>query len=116
MKKQKIKIELKDIDLVKNLIELLQTKFDELPKDIQESIMQIEEGGLNDIDYDKFIELFGSFDNYENSFHSKEIASVNKILKKVCYIETDTKGNILRKVEYPEHFWCSANGEKVIEW
>ena len=107
MKDLKINIELKDIDLVKNLVELLQTKFSELPKEIQDAIMLIEEIGINDIDVDKFIETYGYGVDYKNNFHSQQITLVNKILKKVCYVERGENNNILQKVEYPEH---SKNG------
>lgn len=116
MKDLKINIELKDIDLIKNLVELLQTKFSELPKEIQESLMLIEESGINDIDADKFIETYGYDVDYKNNFHSQQIISVNKILKKVCYVERDENNNILQKVEYPEHFKEWVNDKLVTEW
>ena len=109
-------LDLRNVDLVRNLIELLQTKFSELPKEIQESLMLIEEGGLNDIATDYFLNTYGYGFDYKNNFHSQEVTAVNKILKKVCYIDHDEDDNLIHKVEYPEHFWCSVNGKKVIEW
>ncbi len=117
MKDLKINIELKDIDLVKNLIELLQTKFYELPKEIQESIMQIENTGLNDIDADKLREMFGEYDkeDYSTSFHTKDIINVNILLRKVEYVQ-NTEDGIKKYIERPDFFWIKLKDRIVIEW
>jgi len=111
---KELNIELKDIDLVKNLVELLQTKFSELPKEIQESLMLIENIGLSDIDADKFREMFGDFDNddYSTSFHTKNIISINILLRKVVY----TENGIIKYTEHPDFFWIKLKDKIVVEW
>ncbi len=117
MKDLKINIELKDIDLVKNLVELLQTKFSELPKEIQESLILIESVGLSDIDADKFREMFGDFDNddYSTSFHTEDIISINILLRKVVYAQNTEKG-IIEYTERPDFFWIKLKDKIVVEW
>ena len=44
----KIDIEIKDIDLVKNLVELLEKYIDVLPQELKNSLYQISGTGLND--------------------------------------------------------------------
>lgn len=107
MAQNKVNIELKDIDLVKNLVELLEMHFEDLPTDLQSKLMQIEETGLNDFTADEFHLMFPHFDldNFECSY--LDVVKVNKILKKVV---------TLKETLYPDHFYLRYDGKTIIEW
>ena len=111
----KIKIELQDIELIKNLIELLEMHFENLPIDLQNKLKEIEETGLNDFTADDFKLMYPNADysklDFSIDFSSQKVLlSVNKILKKVTYYNDGVK------VIYPEYFYLRHDGKTIIEW
>lgn len=114
MAQNKINIELKDIDLVKNLVELLEMHFEDLPTDLQSKLMQIEETGLNDFTADEFHSMFPHMDCKKVECTYPRTVKINKLLKKVVVIN----GYADRGEEtlYPEHFYLRYDGRTIIEW
>ena len=111
----KIKIELQDIKLVKNLLELLEMHFENLPIDLQNKLKEIEETGLNDFKAEDFELMYPNADysklDFSIDFSSRKVLlSVNKILKKVTYYNDGVK------IIYPEHFYLRYDGKTIIEW
>lgn len=108
----KINIELKDIDLVKNLIEMLQVHFDELPKILQSQLKQISETGINDYTPKDFHNDYPDFDMSKLECSEIKFLSANKILKK---IKVGLINGIIETC-YPEHFYLKYDGKTIIEW
>ena len=107
----KIEIELKDIKLVKNLVELLEIHFNELPKQLQHQLKSISETGLNDFTADDFHKMFPDLDQSKIETSQISVISVNKLLKKcVCF------GLEGEYVVHPEHFYLKYDGKTIIEW
>lgn len=112
--KLKINIELKDIDLVKNLVELLELHFDNLPIELQNQLKEIEQTGINDFTADDFNKMFTNIDYEKIECTYPRVLSINKILKKVIIFNgySDNGEEIL----YPEHFYLKYDGKAIIEW
>lgn len=106
----KIKIELKDIELIKNLIELLEMYFEYLPIDLQKKLKEIEETGLNDFKAEDFKLMYPDADYSKLDFSIDKVLSINKILKKVVYYDDGVK------TIYPEHFYLRYDDKSIIEW
>lgn len=104
-----LNIKLKDIDVIKNLVELIVKHFNNLPIELQESLIEIEKTGFNDITADDIFKMFGSIYTIDSSL-KKNIVKVNKILKKVVYFEDG------EKIAYPETFYLKINDEIIMEW
>jgi len=100
-----------DSDLVvKNLLELFEEYYDDLPSKLQSALKKISESGINDIDDNYITERFPIIEKYESNIHN--VASVNKILKKVvCVVNYNSIKTI-----YPEHFYLRINNELLVEW
>ena len=110
-----IKIELKDIELIKNLVELLEMHFEDLPMNLQKKLKEIEDTGLNDFKAEDFELMYTNADysklDFSIDFSSQKVLlSVNKILKKVTYYNDGVK------IIYPEHFYLRYDGKTIIEW
>jgi hypothetical protein len=112
MKNITIDINIKDIEVFKNLVELLEKYFDNLPKELQDKLKEAEENGINDIDADYALDRFGANSKIETSFKTDKIISINKILKKVKFISDDG----CSAIEYPEHFFVKINDTMLVEW
>jgi len=108
-----VKIDIKNLDLFKNLVSLLEKHFDDLPKELQESLEEVSKNGVNDFTSDDFYEMFGipNPELTETSFRTMNIISINKILKKVVFVE-----NLEKLTEYPETFYLKYDGKTIIEW
>lgn len=109
----KIDVNVKDIDLFKNLVELLEKHNDDLPTELQESLKSISKNGIKDFTSDDFYKMFPDADYalVETSFKSTNIIGMNKILKRVEYFEDGEK-----LTEYPETFYLKYDSEIIIEW
>ena len=106
-------IEIKDIDLVKNLIELLETHYDKLPNELKEQLNIISSEGINDFTYEDAQKIAGSSKiEVETNIYTHKILTVNKILRKVTVLDD----NDSIKTIYPVDFYLIVNGTKVIEW
>ena len=105
-----IKIELKDIELIKNLIELLEIHFEDLPIDLQNKLKEIEETGLNDFKTEYFELMYPNADYSKLDYSIDKVLSINKILKKVVYYDDGVR------TIYPEHFYLRYDGKTIIEW
>lgn len=110
----KINIELKDIELIKNLVELLEMHFENLPTDLQFKLMQIEETGLNDFTADDFRSMFPDMDYEKVECTYPRTVKINKLLKKVVVINGYTDRG--EETLYPEHFYLRYDGKTIIEW
>ena len=108
--KNKIIIELKNIELVKNLIELLEIHFEDLPIDLQNKLKEVEETGLNDFRTEDFELIYPNIDKSKVDCSIDKVLSVNKILKKVTYYDDSVK------IIYPEHFYLRYDGKTIIGW
>lgn len=103
----KINIELKDIELIKNLVELLEMHFEDLPIELQNKLKEVEETGVNDFTANDFHSMFPNFDLDKLECSYMDTVKVNKILKKVV---------TLKETLYPEHFYLRYNDKTIIEW
>jgi len=82
--KIEIELDLKNLDLFKNLVSLLEMHFEDLPKELQESLEDITDFKSEDFEYmfpDAKPELI------ETSFKTIRITSINKAIKRVKYFE-----------------------------
>ena len=111
--KLKVELDVKNIDLFKNLVELLEKHFDDLPVEIQDSLKTISKDGINDFTADDFFDMFPDRDSskIETSFRTSKIMSINKILRKVVFYEDDKI-----KTEYPDSFYLKYDGISILEW
>lgn len=106
----KINIELRDIGLVKNLVELLELHFDNLPIELQNQLKEIEETGINDFTADDLHSMFPDFDGKKFECSHTFVTRINKILKRVnVYQDGEIK-------LYPEHFYLRYDNKSIIEW
>lgn len=106
-----IKVDIENIEEIKNLVELLEKNFERLPKQLKDSLRDISKHGINDIDAKYVRERWGDDIKIETNFKTDSIISVNRILKKVVY--EDDKGV---KTEYPEQLLIKVNGELLVQW
>lgn len=107
------------MDKVKELVETLSEKIDELPVDIQEKLKQIADNDNFEINND-WLKENGYNPKYIDIETSKEgvfIASVNKALKRVRYF-SEVDGLLVFDHEYPESFKmkCEKTGRVIVEW
>lgn len=113
MAKLVTEISVKDIDLVKNLIELLETHYDKLPNELKQQLNIISSEGINDFTYEDAQKIAGSSKiEVETNIYTHKILTVNKILRKVTVLDD----NDSIKTIYPVDFYLIINGTKVIEW
>ncbi len=76
-------IKIKDIGLVKNLIELLEKHYESLPSELQKSLKEVSENGINDFTAQNLKDMYPEYDyqkvttSIENNIHT-----INKSLKK----------------------------------
>jgi len=106
----KIDIEIKDIDLVKNLVELLEKYIDDLPQELKNSLYQISGTGLNDFIADDLHNMYPNFDNKKYECSENKVISINKILGKVVVYDNG------EKILYPLNFYLKYDGITIIEW
>ncbi len=106
----KIDIDIKDIDLVKNLVELLEKYIDVLPQELKNSLYQISGTGLNDFIADDLHNMYPDFDGKKYECSENKVISINKILGKVVVYDNG------EKILYPLNFYLKYDGKTIIEW
>jgi len=112
----KIELNVKNLDLFKNLVELLEKHFDDLPVELQESLKSASENGANDFKAEDLEDMYPEIDfkKVTTSIDNENIYSVNKILKKVVYFRD---GNFDEPLSVnPETFYLKYDGKTIIEW
>ena len=114
MKDLKLEVSITDLETFRNLIELLERHFETLPLELQNSLIEVSKEGINDIT-NKTLSDKGYCNispyKFKTNFKYKNILSINKILKKVKYID-----NNIYKESYPETFYFKINNEIIVEW
>ena len=121
--KMTIDINVKDIDLFKNLVSLLERHFDDLPEQLQNSLKDILDDNIDEIEAfdggyyinsdltDFFLNVDTKF--IDTDFKTTEIINVCGELKKVEYFDEKKRS---RDIDYPEHFYLKYDGKTIIEW
>ena len=110
MAKLEEEITVKGIREVKNICDLLSKYYEELPKELQDSLVDIEKYGISDIDRDVLDERYPNGFNEQNSLNLKQVISINEVLRKVKIWDNGLKSL------YPEHFWLKVNEDIIAEW
>lgn len=106
----KIDIEIKDIDLVKNLVELLEKYINDLPKELKSSLYEISRTGINDFTADDLHNMYADFDGGKYQCSENKVIRINKILGKVVVFDNG------EKILYPVNFYLKYDGKTIIEW
>lgn len=106
----KIDIEIKDIALVKNLVELLEKYINDLPKELKTSLYEISGTGINDFTADDLHNMYADFDGSKYQCSENKVISVNQILKKVVVYDNG------EKTLYPVNFYLKYDDKAIIEW
>lgn len=106
----KCEITVKGIIEVKNICDLLNKYYEELPKKLQDALVDIEKYGISDIDSDVLDERYPNGFNEKNSLNLKKVISINEVLRKVKIWDDGLK------TLYPEHFWLKVNEDIIAEW
>lgn len=120
--KNNIKIELSNIEDFKNLVLLLEKHFQDLPQELKDSIEDIEENGLSDLDSSDF--SIATMHLEKNSKVTSSLSDdiyvirINKVLKRVYYLEKDKNGNIIFDEKHKEldSFWIKKGDSVIWEW
>jgi hypothetical protein len=110
MAKLEVEITVKGIREVKNICDLLNKYYEQLPKELQDALVDIEKYGISDIDRDVLVERYPNGFIEQNSLNLKQVISVNKVLKIVKILDDGLK------TLYPEHFWLKVNDDIIAEW
>jgi len=117
MSEIKIDINVKDIGLVKNLTELLEKHFEDLPVELQESLKELSEKGIKDFTADTLKEMFSELEFKKVDTSIKNVYKVNKLLKKVvCFKSGEHEEGDEFVTLYPETFYLKYDGKTIIEW
>lgn len=115
MAKLDAEITVKGIKEVKNICELLNKYCNELPKELQEALIDIEKYGISEINRDYLENKYHlNLNNMkiESSFYDfGSLISVNKVLKRIVIFKSEKE-----ITEYPEHFWLKVNDDMIVEW
>ena len=105
-----VDINIADTEMFHNLIELLENYFEDLPRELQRKIKDIENDGLNNIDIEYLNKRFSSIDFEKLECSHGNVVYANKLFKKICrYLGQEV-------ITYPEHFYLKYNGEVIVEW
>jgi len=107
-----VNVRLQDIDLVKTLIELLGKYEDRLPDELKASINELADSSALEFGINDFQRLAGTSQKAETDFHTDKIVTVNHVLKRVTFIDTDGVWGIA----YPDKFRLGAAGKVFISW
>ena len=99
-----------NIDLVKNLVELLEKYINILPQELKKSLYQISGTGLNDFTADDLHNMYPNFDGKKYECSENKVISINKILGKVVVYDNG------EKILYPLNFYLKNDGITIIEW
>jgi len=120
--KLEIKINITDTGLFKNLVELLEEHFDDLPIELQDSLKELSNPLNKNLTADDFIEASKDIDG-EFSHSVDEIDNilyVNIGLKKIYYLAKNNDGIYDKKSNPTElelnHFWCKKGNTIIWEW
>lgn len=101
-----VEIKVTDIDLIKGLVDVLSSNYEELPEQVKDALMMMAEGGALEFTWDDVGRL--SLGNkFEVTPEIKGIRSINKVMKRIVTVDG---------VFYPDHFcikWPCGYG---IEW
>lgn len=106
----KIDIEIKDIALVKNLVELLEKYINDLPKELKNSLCEISGTGINDFTAEDLHNMYADFDGNKYQCSEDKVMRINKILGKVVVFDN------VEKTLYPVNFYLKYDGKTIIEW
>ena len=113
----KIEIDVTNLEVVENFVELVAKYQDELPQELQNSLKEIAELGIQDID-GEYVRKKGS-DGAYTSEDSENIKAVNanRILRKVMVMDKTGDRTIIKEI-YPNHFWIKdiETHETIEEW
>lgn len=107
-----VNVRVQDIDLVKTLIELLGKHEDRLPDELKASINELADSPALEFGGDDFQKMAGPSRKVETDFHTDQIITVNHVLKRVTFLDTDGTWGIA----YPEKFRLGAPGKVFIQW
>ena len=108
----KIELELKDIDIIKNLLELIESHYEDLPTELKKQLHIISEEGFNDITSDTLDKMLISGNRViKTNIYTDKIVSVNKVLRKVLIMED----GVIKPI-YPVNFYLIVNDIKIVEW
>lgn len=110
--RESVKIEVSGADKVITLINLLDKYSEQLPIELIESLNELANCDQCEFDHDAFINAGGIVGETDTDFHTKKIISVNKILKRVKWLDDD--GNECES--YPEKFTLKSNSKTLIQW
>ena len=119
--KMTIDINVKDIDLFKNLVSLLEKHFDDLPSELQESLKELLENEDCDFTVDDltdYVKLHNLNMDHTIISDDRNILKVNKHTKTIYIIDRTPQINGERKVvpEKLEHFSIKNKDHTIIEW
>lgn len=107
-----VNVRVQGIDLVKTLIELLSKYADRLPDELNASINELTDSSALEFGVDDFQNMAGTSQKAETDFHTDQIITVNHVLKRVTFVDTDGAWGIA----YPEKFRLGAAGKVFIQW
>lgn len=112
MEKSTIKIDVQNTESFKNLVHLLEKHFEDLPKELRKSILEIEENGLSDFGREE-LEAYCYIHNIdiekiELSFTDREVWKINKPLKRLKFADGTFKE--------VESFSVKCEDHVLIEW
>ena len=112
MAKSEIKVDLNvlNVEMIKNLIELIEKHWEDMPEDLQKVIKEGHDTGYSDWGVDEY-ELYISSHNIHKDdiqFSHDKVLSVNKYLKKIYYGDGTH--------EYADEFYVKTNDVLIYGW
>lgn len=108
-------IDIRGMDKVKTLIELLDKYQEQLPDDLKSSLIELADCDTCEFTYKDYLDFGGVIGQAETDFHTTEIISVNPILKRITYAYHGKDGSA-KNIEFPERFKLGYNGAVFIQW
>ena len=114
MARLEVPIQVQGLKPVQTMFELLANYYDELPDGLKRSIAELFEDGefvAGEFTVDDWRERGLMGEKVETDFKTDKITSVNKILKRVGYLEDGIELDA-----YPEKFKLGARGHVIIQW
>lgn len=101
-----VEIKVADVNLIKGLIDVLNSNYEELPEQVKDVLLIMAEGGALEFTWDD-VERLSLGNKFEVTPEVKSIRSVNKVMKRIVTADG---------VFFPDHFcikWPCGYG---IEW
>ena len=114
---QKVEIDVTNLEVVENFIELVAKYQDELPIELQNSLKEIAEFGLHNIDREYISSINSSGAYTSEDTENLKAMNANRILKKVLLMDKSGDMPRIKKI-YPKHFWIKDidTHEIIEEW